>query len=189
MRKVATWLTAVALSGLLLLIKPPARVLAQEPEAGASAQLKSSQLPLYNQQVEQRARILREYLRRFNSPLAPHALDFVQIAERYNLDWRLLPAIAGAESTFGRRIPYGSFNPFGWNNGTYRFRNWKEAIHTVGVAMRKNYIDKWGATTIDQIAPIYAPPSKTWAKNVRFFMQDMENFEKNRTTVALRLSL
>src|SRR3972149_11598763 len=67
------------------------------------------------------------YLTSNGSPLAPYSREFIRIADKYGLDWKLLPAIAGVESTFGRFIPFGSYNAYGWHNGKYYFNSWTSA--------------------------------------------------------------
>lgn len=121
---------------------------------------------------------LRNFLLRHKSPLAPYANIFVQSADKYNVDWRLVPAITGIESSFGKRIPHQSYNAYGWANGNYKFRSWEESIEHVTKTLREKYYDK-GANTIEEIAKRYAPPSTTWSKNVRFFMNQIEPASTN----------
>lgn len=124
--------------------------------------------------IDYRVVILKKYLEGHKSPLANHAKTFILMADKYDLDWRLVPAISGVESTFGKKIPYNSFNAYGWANGTYRFNSWDESIEVVSKALREKYIDR-GATTIDTIAIRYAPPSKTWAWKVKWFMNEINS--------------
>ena len=112
---------------------------------------------------------LRDFFESYNSPLTGYADTMVENADRYGLDWRLVPAITGVESTFGKRIPYKSYNAYGWANGEFRFESWEDSIETVSASLRENYLDK-GAASISRIARRYAPPSTTWGRNVRFFM-------------------
>lgn len=132
-------------------------------------------------QLDYRAKILQDYLTKFNSPLALHAQDFIEAADTHQLDWKLVPAIAGVESTFGKRTPgnslYPSYNGWGWGvYGTQAiyFKSWREGIFTVSEGLRKNYFNK-GLTTPTTINPVYAA-SKTWGRNVDFFMNEMEKF-------------
>lgn len=120
-----------------------------------------------------REEILRNYLEGHNSPLSEHSSVFISLADKYRLDWRLVPAITGVESTFGKRIPIDSYNAYGWANGSYSFESWDESIEVVSKALRNNYIDR-GAVSINDIARIYAPPSETWARNVKFFMNKID---------------
>lgn len=120
-----------------------------------------------------REEILRNYLEGHNSPLSEYSDVFISLADKYRLDWRLVPAITGVESTFGKRIPVNSYNAYGWANGSYSFQSWDESIEVVSKTLRDNYIDR-GAVSIDDIAKIYAPPSETWARNVKFFMNKID---------------
>jgi hypothetical protein len=131
-----------------------------------------------------RARILQDYLRQQGSPLATHAGTFITIADKYDLDWRLLPAIAGAESGFGRVIPPGSFNAWGWGipTGAQRglgFDSWDDGIETVGRGLRTSYFNN-GYTTLLSIESRYTPPSAAqpshpWVNSVQQFMYEIEH--------------
>lgn len=122
-----------------------------------------------------RAVKLNKYLKSHKSPLAMYSDDFIYWADKYHLDWRLVPAITGVESTFGKRIPFKSYNAYGWANGDYKFISWESSIEIVSKTLRKKYYDK-GAVNIDKIADRYAPPSSTWGKNVKYFMNKIESF-------------
>lgn len=52
------------------------------------------------------------------------------------------------------------------------FESYPDAIDTVGYGIAKNYYAK-GRVTPAQIAPVYAPPSTTWAANVTNLMAQM----------------
>lgn len=152
----------------------PETALASSLPADSSAALTT---PLFSlEKPDKRVRQLRLFLAFYKSPLEQYAADFVSLADKYGLDWKLVPSITGAESTFGKFIPYGSYNAYGWANGEYRFQNWSESIEIVTKTLKERYINR-GADTVEKIAPIYAPPSKTWARNVRYFMDKLENFE------------
>ena len=135
----------------------------------------SASLKINSARSDTRVETLENFLEKYDSPLAPYSQLFIQTADKYELDWRLIPAIAGVESTFGKRIPYKSFNAYGWANGEYRFSSWEESIEVVGQALRTKYEDK-GAVSINQIARRYAPPSSTWASKVKFFMRKIDSY-------------
>jgi len=140
------------------------KVQATEIQAGGSAMLKSKII-----EKDKREKALAYFLKKHNSPLANYAGEFVKAADIYGLDWKLVPAITGVESTFGKHIPYKSYNAYGWANGAYRFSSWEESIWHVNQVLKEKYADR-GATTISQIGKIYAPPSPFWASKVSFFM-------------------
>lgn len=136
--------------------------------AGESASLIQSS-DNSNYQVE----VLRKFLVNNNSPLAPYAEEFVKKAQENNLDWRLIPAITGVESTYGKHIPLNSFNAYGWANGKYSFNSWEQSIAIVAQTLKNKYVDR-GYISINQIARIYAPPSSTWASKVKFIMNKID---------------
>lgn len=138
--------------------------------------------------LDARTAILKDFLQGYRSPLAPHAINFIETADKYQLPWTLLPAICGKESGFGKVTPEGSFNPFGWAvytgsaTGT-NFSSWEEAIEKVGAALRHNYFDK-GLTTLEQIEMYYTPLSASshhaWRDGVAYFVWELENWEENK---------
>ncbi len=129
-------------------------------------------------QLDKEAQILADYLERRNSPLQYHAQDFVDAAREYDLDWKMLPAIAGVESTFGKFIP-GGYNAWGWGvygtNAIY-FTSWREAIFTISEGLREGYLNK-GLNDPYSINRVYAA-SPVWGRRVSYFMKDLDRFEK-----------
>lgn len=139
----------------------------------------------------QHVKILHDFLEKRNSPLAPYAKNFVDEAKKNNLDWKLVAAISGLESSFGVHIPANSYN--GWGFGIYgdnvkRFGSWDEGIATVSASIRNDYMDKWNAKTIPEIGRIYAA-SPTWAIRVKLFMDSIDTFEQDQKRNTLALSL
>lgn len=138
-----------------------------------------SEQKIVAKKLDKRAEILSAYLGKFNSPLQYHSQDFIDAADKYDLDWKLVPAIAGVESTFGKNIP-GGFNGWGWGvYGTQAiyFKSWNDGIFTVSEGLRKGYLDR-GLTNPYTINKVYAT-SPFWGRNVTYFLQDLEKFEKD----------
>jgi hypothetical protein len=127
--------------------------------------------------ADARLEIIKQYLEKYNSPLAPYAQDLLDASEKYGLDFRLLVAIAQQESNLCKRIPENSYNCWGWgihSRGTLKFSNYKEAMNAVAKGIREEYIDK-GYTTPEEIMTKYTPLSPgTWAAGVRQFLKEME---------------
>jgi hypothetical protein len=123
---------------------------------------------------DERPLILKNFLNSYNSPIADYSQALVNTADKYDIDWKLVTAIAGVESTFGKRIPINSYNAYGWANGNYYFISWENSIEIVTKALREKYYDR-GADTVIKIAPIYAPPSSTWAWKVNYFMNEIKD--------------
>jgi hypothetical protein len=133
--------------------------------------------PLPNNPTQtNREMILSQFLSRYDSPLRREAAVFIKTADRYSLDWRLLPAIAGMESTFGKFLLEGSYNPFGWGGGYIYFASFEEAIETVG---RQLFLRFPGRTAPEDIGPTYTPPNYVnWISGVSYFMREMGEMEQ-----------
>ena len=67
---------------------------------------------------DKRVVTLQNYLSAKKSPLASVSNAFIRIADKYGLDWKLLPAIAGVESGFERAGNLYDHNPFGYMCGS-----------------------------------------------------------------------
>ena len=136
-------------------------------EAGASAVLALKTDPI-NHDV--RLFQLETFLENYHSPLSTYCRDFIVAADQYEIDWRLVPAIAGVESSFGKHTLPFSFNAYGWNGGNYYFENWPVSIELMNRKIRENYYDK-GLDTPQKIGPVYAPPTVSWSGRVGYFME------------------
>jgi hypothetical protein len=64
------------------------------------------------QEIERQAQIIDKYYRDNGMPLEGYGKEMALAAQKYKLDWRLLPAITVQESSGGKRM-YRQ-NPFGW---------------------------------------------------------------------------
>lgn len=153
------------------------RAFAFEYEAGSAAKL-AFHIPVVDARLTQ----LTAYLQSMDSPLTPYADWFISEADRNSLDWKLVAAIAGVESTFGKQIPYGSYNGWGWGIPTGAqsgivFADWKDGITEVSEGLRKNYLDR-GATSIEQIGRIYAA-SPAWPWKVQYFLSQIDSYQPN----------
>lgn len=163
-------LITLILTLTVLFITSAGTVRAQELAVSPSASFKKD---AKTTDFDYRVVILKRFLEKFNSPLSPYAEEFVASADKYGIDYRLVPAITGVESTFGKRIPYKSYNAYGWANGDAKFKSWEDSIEHVTMTLRKKYIDR-GAPTISKIARRYAPPSKTWGTKVTYFVRKID---------------
>jgi len=111
-------------------------------------------------------------------PLAGHGPRFASEGSTYNVDPRLVTAIAGAETSFGAYTAStnNAFNWF-WNAGTGShnspFEDWDSGIHTVSHYLHKSYLLK-GYNTIALIGARYcAEGCEHWIPNVTSFYQEM----------------
>lgn len=87
-------------------------------------------------QSAEHAKKIDDYFAKRGMPLEGYGAKLVQVAEENDLDWRLLPAIAIAESTGGKFACNN--NPFGWGSCKIKFKNFDEAIEVVGMNLGGN---------------------------------------------------
>lgn len=127
-------------------------------------------------QKDSRVESIREFFARYNSPLKGHTQDVIDAAEKYGLDYRLIPAIAMQESNLCKKIPKNSYNC--WGYGIYgtqvkNFDNYTQAIDTVTKTLAKHYKGN-GLETPEQIMTKYTPSNNgAWARSVSYFMNQL----------------
>jgi hypothetical protein len=162
---------------------------AEEAKAsGSSAKIQSANVAYSIE--DPRVKVLRDFLKSQNSPLTPNAAYFVKEADLYNLDWKMVAAISGVESTFGQEIPYNSYNAWGWGvygTNVIRFSSWDEGIATISEGLRNRYINQWGAQNVYQIGSLYAA-SPTWASHVVYYMNKIQDFGLRNPSDSLYIS-
>lgn len=76
-----------------------------------------------------RAKIIDDYMTARSMPLAGKGSKFIEESNKYNLDWRLLPAISIRETSGGKNACYN--NPFGWGSCKIKFDSFDDAIEVV----------------------------------------------------------
>ena len=80
---------------------------------------------------EQKAEAIDAYFKKRSMPLVGTGMTFVLVAEKYGLDWRLLPAIGVRESSGGKAAC--GYNAFGWGScKLHNFNSYEEAIESLG---------------------------------------------------------
>lgn len=135
------------------------------------------------QTADARPVLIAEFLEKHKSPLTPYdywGVKLVEIADKYGLDFRLLPAIAMQESNLCKKIPEGTYNCLGLGihaRGTWGFESFEANFDKAAEILRKNYIDK-GLITPDEIQDKYTPGSNgSWEFAVNQFMDKLEKAE------------
>lgn len=124
-----------------------------------------------------RGELVRQFLTKYDSPLEPYSDFIVSMADKYGLDFRLVPAIAMQESNLCKHIPEGSNNC--WGFGIYgdkimKFSTYAEGIETVTKALAGKY-KALGLHTPEEIMSRYTPSSNgSWAFGVNHFMEQLQ---------------
>lgn len=84
--------------------------------------------------LQKQAQAIDAYFAARNMPLNGYGLKMSQEAKKYNLDWRLLPAISVQESGGGKHAIWRcKHNPFGWASCDIKFESVDHAIEVVAL--------------------------------------------------------
>jgi hypothetical protein len=96
---------------------------------------------------------LRNFFSKAACPAALYSEAFLEAADAYELDWRLLPSLSYVESTGGKAARNN--NLFGWDSGRAHFSNPIASIHAVGYRLAHSvlYKDK----ELDKLLATYNP--------------------------------
>ena len=126
---------------------------------------------------DMRAAKMRVVLARYNSPMLGLEEDLIRIAEENQLDWTMLAAIAGTESSFGKRMPHKCINPYGWGiygDNKLCFTTFLEAAEAVAHGLSTRY----NTSSLESIARTYNTVSTDgWLSHTRFFINKIKNAE------------
>jgi len=124
--------------------------------------------------------IIAEFLEKNDSPLKPYEYYgqfLADLADKYQLDFRLLPAIMMQESNLCKKIPDDTFNCLGLgihSQGTWGFNSYEENFEAAAKILREKYLDQ-GLITPDEIQDKYTPGSNgSWEFAVNHFMDALE---------------
>ncbi len=100
-----------------------------------------------------RLETLRSFFSKADCPAAKYSEAFLEAADAYELDWRLLPSLSYVESTGGKSARNN--NLFGWDSGRAHFPNPIAGIHAVGYRLANSilYKDK----ELDKLLATYNP--------------------------------
>lgn len=109
--------------------------------------------PVRDYSNDPRLHTLRSFFRRWECPAERYCPTFIEAADAYHLDWRLLPSISFVESTGGKAALNN--NLFGWDSGRAQFSSPAEGIHTVGYQL--SHSELYRAKNLDGLLATYNP--------------------------------
>lgn len=139
-----------------------------------------------NEHAERVAK-MRVVLTKYNSPMIGLEDVLIRTAEKYNLDWTLMAAIAGTESSFAKRMPYNCNNPYGWGiygDNKLCFESLEDSIEGVASGLAKKY----NISSVDSIARTYNTVSTDgWIKHTKFFMNKIKTAEVPVSAIPITL--
>lgn len=152
--------------------------------------IEANSLLAYNQAKKEKNEILKKeaeaidaYFKKYHMPLKGTGMKFAQEADKNDLDWRLLPAIAVIETTGGKNLCEGldeenNKNPFGWGSCRIGFNSFDQAIEVIAMNLSGNNpktAHHYDGKTTKQILEKYNPPSikPGYASKVMRVMDDI----------------
>lgn len=116
--------------------------------------------------ADYRFHLLKKFFQKGDCPAERYAQAFLDAADRYDLDWRLLPSLSYIESTGGKMARNN--NLFGWDSGKAEFPTPVAGIREVGYRLANSslYKDK----DLDDVLATYNPDAE-YAEKVKSVMR------------------
>ena len=123
------------------------------------------------------AETLEKYLQVKGEVMKGLGSHLVSYGKRFDVDPRLLVALAGAETTFGKYITSGKHNAWNWlwnakEPSNSDFDSWESAIHSVSKGLRKGYLNR-GLDTTSALYGIYCSGDcQDGLRNLEIFLKE-----------------
>ncbi len=121
---------------------------------------------------------------KYKCPITGHGQKFVEAADKHQIPYWLVAAVAFQESSCGKMTPKvqgnETFNLYGWGvwgKNVHKFDSIDQGIETVSKYMSTKFISK-GITEPCDIMKVYTPPSKgSWCEGIKFFRDEILDYE------------
>jgi hypothetical protein len=111
---------------------------------------------------------LRKFFQKSDCPAQHYSEVFLEAADRYALDWRLLPSLSYVESTGGKQARNN--NLFGWDSGKAVFASPAEGIREVGSRLANS--DLYRHKDLDTMLATYNP-NADYGQRVKWVMRQI----------------
>jgi Mannosyl-glycoprotein endo-beta-N-acetylglucosaminidase len=98
-----------------------------------------------------RLKTLTKFFHRLACPAEKYSAVFLEAADHYQLDWRLLPSLSFVETTGGKSARNNNF--FGWDSGRAQFPSPSAAIQAVGYRLKHSSLYK--NKKLDKLLAVY----------------------------------
>jgi hypothetical protein len=115
--------------------------------------MQSEATPIPNYRHDPRLENLRKFFQKGGCPAQHLAEVFLEAADAYELDWRLLPSLSFIETTGGKTARNN--NLFGWDSGRAKFESVSAGIHTVGYRLANSEV--YRGKKLETMLAIYNP--------------------------------
>lgn len=128
----------------------------------------SSASPRPDYRDDPRLHAIRKFFHQSLCPAEHLATVFLEAADSYELDWRLLPSLSFVESGGGKAAPNN--NMFGWNSGRTKFQSASAGIHAVGYNL--SHADAYRGKKLDGLLTTYNPNAE-YVRTVKYVMRSI----------------
>ena len=160
----------IALKRDSFLVQAQSEILGESSAASTSTTSSVTSVAEVLPVVSEKAKAVEAFILSQNgSPMfASEAQTSIDKANECGVDYKLMIAIAGYESGYGRK-PMKKYNPYGWKNGK-TYSTFKDAISEITCQFGDKYIKK-GLDTVKEISNIYLGKEgnhDAWIKNVTY---------------------
>lgn len=122
--------------------------------------------PAPDYRKDPRFEALSRFFQKVDCPAQHYTDAFLEAADDYDLDWRLLPSLAYIETTGGKAAKNNNF--FGWDSGRAQFSSPEAAIQEVAYRLANS--DLYRAKSIDAMLAVYNPNTE-YAQKVKSVMR------------------
>jgi Mannosyl-glycoprotein endo-beta-N-acetylglucosaminidase len=99
---------------------------------------------------------LNKFFHKSECPAEKFSAVFLEAADNYALDWRLLPSLSFVETTGGKSAHNNNF--FGWDSGRAQFPSPAAGIHAVGYRLKHSSLYK--NKKLDKLLAVYNPDAE-----------------------------
>ena len=148
--------------------------------------------------VDNRGAKIDAYFAQWDLPLSGHGDEMVLVADKYDIDWTLLPALAMLETTGGKNLCSNTRdgirnkNAFGYGSCAIFFKTYEAGFDSVAKTISgngKNTSHLYADKTIDEILEVYNPPGTPgitdgYHDKAIKVMSDIENMNVDISTLA-----
>lgn len=124
-------------------------------------------------EIEQNTQRIEAILARYNSPMQGYGHIIASKAYECGGDFRVLTAIAGNESGFGR-IPYKLYNPYGYLDGV-QYSGWEESLNFLSCVISRRFLKPCNNDLVCIISTYGGPDTdkERWVRNIQFFINQI----------------
>jgi hypothetical protein len=143
---------------------------------------------------DSRAEKIDAYFAQWDLPLAGHGKGMIEAADKYGIDWRLLPALAMLETTGGKNLCGNgtNLNAFGYGSCKIHFSTFEASFEAVAKTLSGNgekTSHLYKGKSVEGILEVYNPPNTPgmtvgYHKKALRVMSEIENMQVDTRVLA-----